>query len=554
MSLIRPVTFDAPTDTQVTAPVSPYTPYALPVFNPPPTAQGLHFLDLLLTTDRNIAVIARAGAGKTTLLMMAVDAYTPYHPSHQIVVCAYNKPIADEVDEKLKAKGYDWRQAQGSTVHRMGNSLCKFAFRPETDEKKVWKLIDQKRETEPRTSPFWAYGAQIQQLVSLGKQAAVGFFDHLHTEDRQTWYHLADYYDIGGFDSTVNIDEVVTCSIEIYKQSLAWTQVIDFDDMILLPLVVGLRVKYPYDLIMTDEAQDLSPARQALIKKFMNPRRGRLIVVGDPKQSIYGFSGADAAAMSNLITSMNMIECSLTVTWRCCSKVVELAKQIVPDLEAAPGAIEGEVRHQAELVSVADLRAKKGDPDTYTGILLDELVPGRDAILCRNNAPLPSLAYKLIRAGIPAKIEGRKIGEGLAALVQRWDVKTTSALTNKLLDYKEREAGRHRAKGHDQKAEDVEDRVATILEIVAEVNRRGQTDVASVVQFIDKLFSDQTRGCVVLATYHKSKGREWDRVLLFEDASRCPSRAARQAWAREQEEHLQYVSRTRAKKVLVFVG
>lgn len=528
-----------------------------------PSPKQFHFLDLLLNTRDNIAVIARAGAGKTSLIMMGVDAYLPVFPSHSTLVCAYAKDIEIEISNRLKARGYDWKQVQSRTVHGAGNNLLKYAFRPVIEEKKVWKLIESRRDNEPRTSPYWAFGPQIAHLVSLAKQAAVGFFDPI--EDRQTWYALCDHYDVAGFDSTIDIDAVVTCAMEMYKLSASITDTIDFDDMVLFPLLKGVRVKYPFDLIMADEAQDLSPARQALIKKLLNPDGGRLVIVGDPAQAIYGFSGADAQATENLIESMNMTTCPLSVSWRCARKVVELAQKIVPDLEAAPKAIEGEVRSQDKLISRAEWEHSlhcilDTRPDGQGGrtasdqIFLEDLIPGKDAILCRNNAPLAPLAYKLIRAGIPAKILGRKIGEGLIALCQRWEIKRTDALERKLLDYRDREVSRAKLKGQEVKAEEVQDRVQTILEIIQEVNRRGHYDIQHVIQFIERLFADQTQGCVVLATYHKSKGQEWERVFLFEHYGRCPSKAARQEWQKTQESNLAYVAFTRAKKTLVFVG
>lgn len=529
MSLTIPVPSSAP-------PASPTT-YSLRS-GPTPTPQGLAVLDALTTTDRNLGVIARAGAGKSTLLLSGTDAYTQINPSHQLYLCAYNNPIAKELSDKLTAQGYDWRQAQAGTVHRMGNSLVKYVYRPEIDEHKIWKMIDEIRKNETQSSPYWVYGNLIKQLVSLGKQAAVGCFPELHIGDRNIWYALIDHYDVG--DSYTDTEALVDCAIPLYRRSLEVTDRIDFDDMILFPLYRGMRVKYPHDLIMADEAQDLSPARQALIQRFLRPNTGRLVIVGDPKQAIYGFSGADARAMDNLISACSMQTFPLSVTWRCARKIVELAQTLVPDLEAAPNAKEGEI------LSLPTLDHTKIDPALFP--------TEGDAILCRNNAPLASLAYALIRGGVPAKILGRKIGEGLMALVQRWQVKTTNALTNKLLDYRDREMARNKERGKENKAADVEDKVATILEIIQEVNRRGRTDVDSVVAFIDRLFSDETRGFVTLSSYHKFKGREARRVYLVEHYSRCPSKAARQEWQLEQEKNLAYVAYTRAREVLVFVG
>jgi len=183
-----------------------------------------------------------------------------------------------------------------------------------------------------------------------------------------------------------------------------------------------------------------------------------------------------------------------------------------------------------------------------------DLVPGQDAILCRNTAPLITQAYKLIRQKIPAKVEGRAIGEGLIALSRRWKVRGIDALLVKLDIYRDRETQKANAKGNEVKAAEVDDRVTSLEEICKECLQQGKNTVEDVVDHINALFADDARGCVTLATYHRSKGREWPRVILFEHDSRCPSKGARQAWQLDQENNLAYVAFTRAQQSLVFVS
>jgi superfamily I DNA/RNA helicase len=526
-----------------------------------PTLQQSAFLSALLDTADNILLQARAGTGKTSSILMGVDAYVAHYPSHEILVCAFSTSIKDEVAGKLRARGYDWQQVGCQTVHSMGMGLLKYVFRPEVDERKVWKLIKARQDNgEPLISPFWIYPAQINALVAMAKQSAVGFFPDLPIDSADVWQELADHYDID-FDGTCDIRQVIACAQETYRQSLQITSTVDYNDMVLFPLIKNMRVRYTKDLILGDEVQDWSRARQALVRKFMRPGNGRLVAVGDDRQAIYGFAGADSAAMENLQSSLSMRVLPLSVTWRCPKAVVALANRFVPDLEAAPSAPEGEVLKLRELTTRNEWANTGGSvigSDLASlmppAIFLDDLIPSHDAILCRNTAPLISYAYKLIRAGVPAKVEGRKIGDGLRALCERWKSRSTAELLLRLADYRERESQNFRAKDRESHAQEIEDRVDTLREIIAEVNRRGHKDIASLVKFIKDLFEDGAKECVILATYHRAKGREWERVFLIEHGSRCPSRAARQKWQREQENHLAYVALTRTKHTLVFVG
>lgn len=493
------------------------------------TKQQRAFLDELRDGAGHIALVARAGCGKTSTILMGVDEYAAARPSAEILVLAYNKAIADEVKEKLTRAGHNnWRTVQAATLHSMGFGLLKFVFKPTIDDKKVRNMV-----RESNLPACQEYGAQVVDLVRYAKQAGVGFFPDLPVASVQVWHDLADHYDVNGLDDTDQMEAVVDAAQSIYRQSLADTQTIDFDDMILLPLIKNLRVKFTKDLIFLDEAQDLSRARQALARKFLKPGTGRMVVVGDDRQAIYGFSGADAAALDNLTEQLGAERLPLSVTWRCPKAVVEVARGMVPDIEAAPGAPEGEV-----------LRVEEVPGDLKVG----------DAVLCRNTAPLIDLAYRLIRNGVPAKVEGRAIGEGLKALALRWRIKTIDALLTRLDDYQAREQSKALAKGNEQKAQEVEDRVQTLAGVCRACTEAGKVMVADVVQFIDDLFADGEERAVVLATYHRSKGREWDRVVLFEHAQRCPSKMAKQAWQKEQEANLAYVAVTRARQTLVFAG
>lgn len=500
-----------------------------------PTVQQAAFLTALIGTKDHLALVARAGCGKTSTILLGVDTLVRANPRQEILVCAFNKSIATEVGGKLKKAGHtDWKQVQASTLHSLGFGLLKYVFKPEVDEKKVRKLVEAQNE-----EIFQTYSAQIQELVGLAKQMGFGFFPELAIGNVAAWHAMADHYDVNGLDDTSDSDAVVEAAQLIYRASLAKTDVVDFDDMILFPLIKNLRVKFGKDVIFLDEAQDLSRTRQALARKFLKVGTGRMIVVGDDRQAIYGFTGADAAALPTLISGLGARVLPLSVTWRCPRAVVELAKELVPDIEAAPGAPEGQVSYITDRVEIEDMFAAVGP---------------EDAILCRNTAPLISAAYKLLRAGKPCKVEGRSIGQGLITLVQRWKVRTIDAFLGRLDTYEDRELQKAMAKGNDSKVEEIQDRCQTLREICNAVTLKGGTSISDVVTFITDLFVDEATGVTILATYHRSKGREWPHVILWEHSTRCPSRAARQDWQLQQEDNLAYVAITRAQARLTFAG
>ena len=496
------------------------------------TSQQRAYIDALLSTVSHLCLRARAGTGKTSTIIEGAVAYLKKYPAHELAIVCFGKAIQVEIDSKIRKLGIDWKQLQAVTSHSLGFGLVRFVFKGvKVDNNKVRDLL--RAENNPVFDQF--FGA-IGDLVHLAKLEGFGFFDDVQIGDTHAWYRMAEHYGVNGFDDTTDMDRVIEAAQHIYRKSLELTDVVDYDDMVLFPLVKNLRVRFGKDVIFLDEAQDTSRARRALIKKFLKPRGGRLMIVGDDRQAIMGFAGASANALDELIDEMKAEVLPLTMTWRCPKAVVREAQKIVPDIVAADDAIEGSVTHVTELPG--------------------ELLP-TDAILCRNTAPLVTTAYSLIRRGIACKVEGREIGNGLLRVVDRWkQITTIGAFLAKLEDYRAREVQKAMAKDKESKVVEINDRCDTLVAICDACRAKKLTSLDDVRSFIRNLFADmdEIKNMLVLATYHRSKGREWQRVMLLEHASRCPSPWAKQAWELRQEANLAYVAITRAQRELLYVN
>jgi ATP-dependent DNA helicase UvrD/PcrA len=494
------------------------------------TAQQAAFIDAVVNGKGHKCLRARAGTGKTSTILETVDVYAEKFPKHELAIVAFGKAIQVEIEGKLKDREIDWKQCQAVTTHSLGFGLVRFAFKGvAVDNNKVRDLL--RAQNAPVYDKF--FGA-IGELVHLAKLEGFGFFDDAQIGDAHAWYQMAEHYGVNGFDNTSDMDMVVEAAQHIYRESLELTTVVDFDDMVLFPLVHNLVVRFGKDVIFLDEAQDTSRARRALVKKFLKPK-GRLMIVGDDRQAIMGFAGASANALDEMIEELQAEVLPLTMTWRCPKAVVELAQRYVPDIQAADTAIDGTV--------------------SYLEALPAELLP-TDAILCRNTAPLVEQAYALIRRGVACKVEGREIGTGLLKMVNRWTtIKTITAFLDKLEEWQLRESQKAVAKGKDEKVQEIADKCDTLRVICSAVQQQRQAaNLDDVRAFINNLFADNVKGVLTLATYHRSKGREWPRVILVEHGKRCPTPYAKQAWQLRQEDNLAYVAITRAQRELMFVG
>lgn len=492
--------------------------------------QQAAFLNWVVTGKGSCVLEAVAGAGKTTTLIEAVE-----RAKGSVALLAYNRKIADEIKSKLAKRGIDWKKANANTVHGFGLGAYKKTF-PEVKVSghKVYDLIGQKGKMAARDHAINMFGTLVEKLVSLAKQRALGIYGQI--EDKSQWYKIVEHFDLlanEDDEAVLRIDEIIDLSIQILKASNAQTNVVDFDDMVYLPVLLKLRF-WTYPWVFVDEAQDTNPARRALVKALLSPG-GRVVAVGDRRQAIYGFTGADADALDLIKEDHNAIDMPLTVTYRCPKEVVRVAREWVDHIEAHESAPEGNV----SVISLPEIFER------------NDLQDGT-AILCRNTKPLVSLAFQLIRKGIPCRVEGRDIGNGLVKLATKWKrVTTLHGLETRLKDWSESQIGRAKAKNNFALAQTIDDQLQTMLVITDECRREKNDSINAVVGKITKLFEDNVERMLVLSTIHKAKGREWDTVYWLDRMNTLPSPYARQKWQLEQENNLCYVAATRAKQTLV---
>lgn len=113
----------------------------------------------------------------------------------------------------------------------------------------------------------------------------------------------------GDIDSEINREavghlvgwrEIARRVVEAYRDAKRRQNALDFNDLealagrVLADDAVAARYQTQFKQVMVDEFQDTSVAQWAIIRRLAPPDQpGRLFIVGDPKQSIYGFRGSD---------------------------------------------------------------------------------------------------------------------------------------------------------------------------------------------------------------------------------------------------------------------
>ena len=172
--------------------------------------------------------------------------------------------------------------------------------------------------------------------------------------------------------------------------------------MVYIPLANNFARAW-YSMVVVDEAQDMNYAQLLLAQKACK-RTGRIVVVGDDCQAIYGFRGADADGLDRLKPS-----CAPR-SWGS------------PSRTAAAVASWTWPPRWSLTSSPAPMNADGKSTDGHR-VLVAAAKPG-DFVLSRKNAPLMPLCLSFLKQGVRARIEGRDIGAGLRALVTKFRAKS----------------------------------------------------------------------------------------------------------------------------------
>lgn len=518
--------------------------------------------DALLYGSGNLQMEAVAGSGKTTTLCEAARRL-PYAVRSRTLMLAFNRHIKKEMEDRQR-RGDLPQEIKIQTIHGLGYGVLSRHLRSGGKAGTDGWVLDRKYDLLTRIyfddltlaydeTRSDAYKEAIRITTELTRFAMVNLTD---PEDDKAMESLSDHYEI---EIPPGYEEIVLKGprtiLKWGREGLALpdrdnrtyhpSETIGYDDMLWLPNVLDLGVPR-YDLIMVDEAQDLSKAQLELVLRA-KAADGRAIFVGDGHQAIYGFTGADSESFQNIRRRTGALVLPLSICYRCARSIVSKASAFVPQIEPSPHAPEGVVIQITEPALVALAASHYRNPQTRSDPFM---------LLCRVNAPLVSLAFELIADGIPAQVKGRDIGASILRTVD-----SIAALDGFHFDEFLEWAESYRLKqaavlakktGSEMRVASLWDRVQSAIAIYEGTIRNGRRGLSEMRATIDELFTN-TDQIVSLSTVHKAKGLEARKVgILRPDL--MPHPKAKAPWEREQERNLCYVALTRAREELYLAG
>lgn len=456
-----------------------------------PTNEQLHILSLASGTSDNLLIDAYAGCGKTSTLEM-IERAVKVKP---LLYLVFNRRNADEATKRMlstttvrtfNSMGHRvWAQAQARKVMRLEPKKTQVIFKEIVDE------VSQKDR-----GPLWDVYYEVKSGVDKAKALGYipeGTYDHAKRLIGRDAFHRS--LDEEPDELTADlIDAVLKRSIKSAYEGL-----IDFNDQIYMPALFG--GTFPrFPLVKVDESQDLSAINHAMLERLV---KGRIIAVGDPFQNIYGFRGAKSRGMSDLRSHYSMKPATLSVSFRCPQAIVENARWRVPNFQW--------VNRGGHVETLSDLSFNS--------------IPDHAAILCRNNAPLFSLALRLLAQRRSVSVAGSEIGPKIVALMKRLgpDNFSQESSFSAIEDWRAEKLAKESTTAND---------LADCMKVFVGFGRT----LGEAINYAETLF--KARGSIRLLTGHKAKGLEFDHVIhinpyLLKDT--------------EQDMNLRYVIQTRSK-------
>lgn len=342
-----------------------------------------------------LVVVAGAGCGKTTTLVEKARRLIGSKPDARICAVSFTEKSAADLRERLSEfldLGCHWVR----TIH----GLCSGVIRQFPQEA---GLLGGERVVDAREADgLWAEALEavwFGEWSDPGLREAWAVLETRETLDtlrgsldraRALWFNgLRDFQ--GGSRELRAFLTLASHVMDRYALLKSRAGALDFQDLevragqALSDERVRTHFHRAFDLVMIDEFQDTNPLQAELLWRFVRPDQSNLVVVGDPKQSIYGFREADVTVFDEkadeIMTRGKRLD--LTVNRRSRPEILNyvnaLCGKIFPRAELVYEPLEShrEAARAGEAV-VGELRAPQAGagPQTLVAWLRSEVARG----------------------------------------------------------------------------------------------------------------------------------------------------------------------------------
>lgn len=418
-------------------------------------------LEVVSHVDGPLLVIAGPGSGKTRVLTERIRSLLTNVPGHfRVLALTFTNKAAEEMRERLADLGDDRQRAYIGTLH----SFCLDMLAERGKLVGVDGIPNIFEQAKDRKDILLKAAEADSELSAMLDEAGDA---RARGQMLDRW--LGHISQIKGHPITNAVieDETDKRLIDAYDAEMRACNAYDFDDLLLL--VYRLLTENPklgdfyrrlYRFISVDEAQDLNEAQYAVLCALCGSTYKNLMLVGDDKQSIYGFNKSSPEYMEKFQRDFQAKTIELTQNFRSSRAVVDAAKAIDPKYRVAgqlpiAGAIalivgQDEDDEASQIIDKMQKLFKNGHPDVEGTI-----GPSTCAVLGRNRFVLLAIERELKARQIPyyKRLTANHENESdtmedfvlalrvltnprdrlhFAVLAKRWNVQAPTSATNAL--------------------------------------------------------------------------------------------------------------------------
>ncbi|MEI7546947.1 MAG: ATP-dependent helicase [Actinomycetota bacterium] len=493
-------------------------------------------VEAVTTQAAPLAIIAAAGSGKTTVLTrriahrIAVGTALPQH----VLALTFTRDAAGELRRRLRR--LDIRETvEAGTFHAVAlrllrdRALARNATAPQLAGDRLRLARECVNQLHLPTDAHAALAdidwARARQITPDRYEGACRIERRRSGVPAERFGELAEAYErLKQRRGVVDFDDLLHQVLQALRSDPQWAE--------------GIRWRYRHFFV--DEAQDLNPLQHAVLEG-MRGGRPDLCLVGDPRQAIYGWNGADPSMLAEVerrypgVTVVRLLS-----NYRCSPQIVRAGAAV---LVAAGQTDDAQSRQPSSAaVTVQQYPDEAAEADSVARRLHDLMLhrSGSDfAVLARTNEQLTALQKALTAHGIACeRTAGRSpLDQVLSSAYHCTNRDQLAALVDNLF------------LGGDEIALRVAQEADRFLTSGEPGTFRSWIEARTP---FDDLEPDDRRDAVSLLTFHAAKGREWWGVFVCgaEDGL-VPHGSASSTAQLAEEARLFYVAITRAAHHLV---
>lgn len=352
-----------------------------------------------------------------------------------------------------------------------------------------------------------------------------------------------------------------------YEDAKVKAKQIDWEDVLLLctgmlksePRALA-HVHQQYRFFTVDEYQDISKLQQELLDTWLGDRSD-LCVVGDPNQTIYSFSGANASFLENFDSrypGANVIE--LTRNYRSTPEIIAVANRVRGNQKFEP--LES-IRPRGLEPQVLEFQDREQECDFVANKIKDLLSSGMKAsqiaVLYRINAQSEHIENALSKAGVEYQVRGGQRFFSRPEIMSAVRMVRAEAANPTGKALYETVSAIARSLGWQSIAPNVSGRALeewealnSLVQIADELGKDATIQTfANELEERQRSQHEPTRESITLSTIHAAKGLEYKAVFIVGAVEGyMPISYAKAELQISEEQRLFYVGVTRAKDQL----